>query len=500
MNYKNDKRILNVQSSYSKEQIQEVLKRTWFKVVRRENTPLWESLIQAGGALSREDIGFENPMSDLYALDYDKYAAEDDFKELKRQFIEACKNDSNFLTNFFKYLEDKCKEFDDFVLQNEINEWGKLDNKELGFIYDKFANFSLEVLIFLWPPLGPEEWIVEKISSELSKRIDPVNQYNDNQKAFDILISSEIPSLIQEREFEILKLATKVGDINKIPEFKNEIELVYRRYAWINDHSLKFEFESYIHFEEELIQVLKNNPKEKLSRINAEKESKKKEKMALLNNLNLGKDIENYIYQASHLPHWRFLRTEKSVEAAYRLSGMFRELEKRLGIDPLLAYYWEIGQLLDGQNVNKENIEARKNGYGLIISTDHIADLDTASRKVLKDGIESKIELGKVIKGNVACRGFVKGRVRVLHTVKGLSTFKDGEILVTSMTTPEFVPIMRMAIAIITDEGGISCHAAIVSRELKVPCIIGTKVATKLLKSGDNVEVDANKGIVKIIK
>ena len=59
---------------------------------------------------------------------------------------------------------------------------------------------------------------------------------------------------------------------------------------------------------------------------------------------------------------------------------------------------------------------------------------------------------------------------------------------------------MKRAIAFVTDEGGITCHAAIIAREMKKPCIIGTKVATKILKDGDMVEVDANKGTVKIIK
>jgi pyruvate,water dikinase len=68
------------------------------------------------------------------------------------------------------------------------------------------------------------------------------------------------------------------------------------------------------------------------------------------------------------------------------------------------------------------------------------------------------------------------------------------------MTRPEYVPLMKKAAGIITDEGGITCHAAIVSRELKIPCVIGTKIATKVLKDGDMVEVDADKGIVKILK
>ena len=69
-----------------------------------------------------------------------------------------------------------------------------------------------------------------------------------------------------------------------------------------------------------------------------------------------------------------------------------------------------------------------------------------------------------------------------------------------NQTTPEFVPAMKKAAAIVTDQGGITGHASIIARELKVPCIVGVKNATKVLKDGMMVEVDANKGVVKIIK
>ena len=75
-----------------------------------------------------------------------------------------------------------------------------------------------------------------------------------------------------------------------------------------------------------------------------------------------------------------------------------------------------------------------------------------------------------------------------------------GDILVSPMTRPELMPAVKRAAAIVTDEGGITCHAAIVSRELGIPCIIGTKNATRILKDGDKVEVDANHGVVKILK
>ncbi len=103
-------------------------------------------------------------------------------------------------------------------------------------------------------------------------------------------------------------------------------------------------------------------------------------------------------------------------------------------------------------------------------------------------------------KGSVACRGMAKGLARVILQRSDFAKFNPGEILVAPMTTPDFILLMKKAAAVVTDEGGLSSHAAIVSRELNVPCVIGTKIATKVLKDGDEVEVDANKGVVHILK
>ena len=77
---------------------------------------------------------------------------------------------------------------------------------------------------------------------------------------------------------------------------------------------------------------------------------------------------------------------------------------------------------------------------------------------------------------------------------------KEDFILVTPMTRPEIVPYLKKCVGIVTNEGGITCHAAIVAREMKIPCVVGTKVATQVLSDGDFIEVDAVQGIVRIIK
>ena len=106
----------------------------------------------------------------------------------------------------------------------------------------------------------------------------------------------------------------------------------------------------------------------------------------------------------------------------------------------------------------------------------------------------------KEIKGKVAHPGKVSGVARVVKKSSECESLNEGEILVTYMTTPDFVPYMKKASAIVTEEGGITCHAAIVARELNKPCVIGTKNVMSAIKNGDRIEVDANNGIVKILK
>jgi pyruvate, water dikinase len=101
-----------------------------------------------------------------------------------------------------------------------------------------------------------------------------------------------------------------------------------------------------------------------------------------------------------------------------------------------------------------------------------------------------------LIKGIGVSPGTASGKIKVIESVKGISRFQKGEILVTDMTTPDWVPAMKIAAAVVTNLGGKTCHAAIVSRELGVPCVVGTENATKVLKDGETVTVDGQRGII----
>ena len=105
-----------------------------------------------------------------------------------------------------------------------------------------------------------------------------------------------------------------------------------------------------------------------------------------------------------------------------------------------------------------------------------------------------------ILKGLPASPGLATGKVRIIEDPKDIKEFKDGEILVTLMTSPDWVPAMKKASAIITNNGGMTCHAAIVSREMQIPCLVGTtsrgNAATNVLKNGQEITVDAKNGVV----
>jgi len=107
-----------------------------------------------------------------------------------------------------------------------------------------------------------------------------------------------------------------------------------------------------------------------------------------------------------------------------------------------------------------------------------------------------KSEAKILLKGQGAAPGIASGKVVVIRDVKDTGSVREGDILVTKMTNPDMVPAMRKVAAIITDEGGMTCHAAIVSRELGTPAIVGTKTATKVLTNGQLITVDGEKGLI----
>ncbi len=238
--------------------------------------------------------------------------------------------------------------------------------------------------------------------------------------------------------------------------------------------------------------------------------------------LDTRKDIERYtelVYQASlDMTLFFYVGVDKrSPSKAKKLSIQARKLgdffaENDVFVRNNISRRGKISKELAGVVLSAEfikipakaNLEKRLSRYLMIDgSVTYSGSLDTLMKEHGEYVFEKNGALtGKVgeVAGQPAYKGVARGLVRIVRKQSHLEKVKKGDILVAPMTTPDFLPAMDRAAAFVTDEGGVTCHAAIVSREMEKPCVIGTKYATEVLRDGDLVEVDANKGVVRILK
>ena len=205
--------------------------------------------------------------------------------------------------------------------------------------------------------------------------------------------------------------------------------------------------------------------------------------------------------------HDKDYRKMSLVESYYNIEPLLQEIGKRTKltlVEVRNCLLVEVEAMLLGKLKRPKGLDKRRKGCLFIVANKHLPGrVFTGSLFVkMKKYLKKKEDLSEIayFHGQTACTGKAVGAAKIINTVKDLSKMKEGDILISQMTNPDLVPAMKISAAIITDMGGITCHAAIVSRELKKPCIIGTKIATKVLKDGMTVEVDANLGMVKILK
>jgi phosphohistidine swiveling domain-containing protein len=194
-------------------------------------------------------------------------------------------------------------------------------------------------------------------------------------------------------------------------------------------------------------------------------------------------------------------RKEVTCVALAALRKLIETIGERMDIDPELLenmLFWEADALEGGREQLVATLRERERLAMLMMVGDERIVLSGHAAEQAHQCVERTLAAAsQEIKGMCASKGTVRGTVKVINKVQDFPRFERGDILVSTMTRPEYLPLIEKAAAIVTDEGGITCHAAIVSRELKIPCVIGTQRATKMLRDGDLVEVDATKGVVR---
>ncbi len=191
------------------------------------------------------------------------------------------------------------------------------------------------------------------------------------------------------------------------------------------------------------------------------------------------------------------------VEADAVLVGLVRALARRdgvgvAGLENLVTErelsYW----LSTGKRPTGATLRGRRLKTALYSASGKSTFVSATNASSFERGLVHSV--GKTaarVRGTSAYPGVVRGTVQIVFNPKLAKDFQKGSILVTGMTRPDFVPLMRKAGAVVTDAGGVLCHAAIVCRELKKPCVTGTKAATSVFKNGDAVTVNATEGLVE---
>jgi phosphoenolpyruvate synthase/pyruvate phosphate dikinase len=206
--------------------------------------------------------------------------------------------------------------------------------------------------------------------------------------------------------------------------------------------------------------------------------------------------------------YWRATCAGLADQLAYTLRGRLAALGKAHGLsygETLLMTVDEIVDLEKGlQAVEVSELKDREEGVALYLTNENrvgvVSRMETRHRKLFElYAHPASIQSGNELVGTPACKGNVRAYASVIAGQADFSKFQDGNILVTSETTPAFVPLMRKAAAILTERGGITSHAAIVSRELGIPCVISIAGLMSRVKDGDLLQVDANVGAIEFI-
>lgn len=383
-----------------------------------------------------------------------------------------------------------------------------LNNSELLSLLNRFRNAYLNFLPYLVYPHAIERYFMEILSKELKRHLATLKKGEQFDALFEGLTT---PSILEtDEQIDLLKAASAIKKEGWTDKTRRLIEAVRNKYGWQLFWTITAKPLTYNYFKDAVFALVESNKdlNAEIKRVKQAQTDRKKELIRVLDQIKAPKTLRAYTELLQGYMYLRTYRKNIISKAHFSHLPLLMAIRQRMGIGDgikFISYEEMVSYLKSGATVSDAIIEKRKKAWA-VLSIDGRISIASGKDSIEKISKEYRIEdikksyLKKSVKGRPACLGKVTGRVKVIKNVSEFNKIKNGDILVTCMTTPEYVPIMRKVSAIVTDEGGVTCHAAIVSREFNIPCIVGTEYATKTFKDGDLVEVDANKGIVKIIK
>lgn len=350
-------------------------------------------------------------------------------------------------------------------IEEEINglNISNLTNKQLVKLYDK-----LYIAFLNYYAIGA---IQEPVAMQAEVELKEISDLSDDKISH--LVAPDKLSYVQEADNYLVK--TK------------DIDGFIKRYYWIDNNYSRTKILS------------KDDVKKRLASIKSVQPSQQSSR-----NLDLSAETKRLVQLLKNFAIYQDDRKRNILVCLHYLEILLKEVGRRSNISLNAmrdTFPHEIKDILD-RKITEDVINKRR-GKCFIVWKEKAGQptiLVGEQAKAWEKILAPKVHSSKIIKGNCASKGKVKGKVRILLNASENDKLQDGEILVTFMTSPDFMSAIRRCSAIVTNLGGITSHAAIISRELGIPCIVGTKNATEILKTGDLVEVDADKGIVRLIE
>ncbi|MDD5031771.1 MAG: PEP-utilizing enzyme [Patescibacteria group bacterium] len=461
-----------------------------------------KSKIKAGGNYWREALG-------------DYFFDDSGLKKTVEDLAGRALSNPAFLYNIFVKAFEKSKKLETFSEKNFPSGLKKAKYDELlkfcQDYYPRFYDFYSYGSCQSFFGYYEDNPIYQKMNEILKKK----TRTRPENFADYLIILTNPPKKLEtnQQEIAVLELAEKIrkrkvaSRQEVLKKFRPELKALNKRFNYLSfDFTSKTDWDIN-HYLKLALEKAKSNfdIRGKIKELkNYERETEKKFRK-VCRDIKLDKKEIKVFDLVRNLGYYKWAREYGFQKSTRNFYLVLEEMGRRLGLNVLEAKYvfldeWEKYKSR-GEEL-KKIARARIKSSLIFISQEKGVEIlvgEKAIKKFKKLPFvkERKKRASAEIKGMPARAGKAEGVVKIINSKKDLPKMAKGNILVSRATNPELISAMKKAAAIITDEGGITCHAAIVSRELGIPCVVGTKIGTKALKDGDLVKVDANEGIVK---
>ncbi len=472
-----------------------------------ENTEIYASLEK----YQNELLGFEIATQNYLCLNGDEYLLDSDFEILCEKLDNYLQNDINFFEKFAKIEFDMVEEVKAYLKYLKNKNLEILSFKEL---YEEMKKFNdIYIKTFIPGMTRPDDYLIDRLEKEL---IDTKFTKKDIEIIFSKISTcpNYFPLSYSEEPLDLLKIALEMRRGKDIEEL---IDQHIQKYSWIKG---PLEFEDTAFTKEDYLSRLNTlisyDIEAKIENINNVRKNNDIVYERILEQYNFNEKTKKLIKAIRDFIFLRTYTTEYSDNLFYLgRHTIFKEISNRTDIiveDLIMLDDKEILHILKNQGIMgkeiKNVIKNRKDGFAMIwingkvqtVFGNESLELQAEIARTYKSlNAEEEKSDRKIILGSIANKGKVRGIARVLNTYQDIYKVEKGDIIVATMTTPDYVSAMEKAAGFITDEGGITCHAAIISREFNVPCIVGTLNGTKEIKDGQMIELDAYTGKVYIL-